>query len=318
LRTAVIGVGRFGRFHAQKYAQLPRAELVAVVDADANRAGEVAASLHTEALTDYRQLYGRVDAVSVAVPTAAHFAVARDCLQNGIHVLLEKPMTANLQQADTLIAEAAARRLVLQVGYLERFALIAAGVDGLITRPLFIECSRIAPFQPRSLDVSVVYDVMIHDIDMVLAMVPGRLESVEAVGAPVLSAHEDIANTRLRFADGCVVNITASRISLKSERKMRIFQPDGYLSIDFLARKVSRVRRPAKPGGAFEAQEHQYEDTDVLLAEIASFLAAAAGERPPAISGLEGRRALEAAVAIDESLRAHRARMPDLDFAANT
>lgn len=313
LRTAVIGVGRFGQHHARKLAALPASDLVAVVDRDPNRAAAVGAELGVPAETDYRELFGRVDAVSVAVPTSAHFEVAHGCLRAGVHVLLEKPMTADLTHADRLIALARRNGLVLQPGYLERFAVAAAGLDRLITRPLFIECHRIAPFQPRGLDISVVYDLMIHDIDTVLALVKAPLIAVDAVGAPVLSGHEDIANTRLRFADGCVANITASRISDKNERKMRVFQPDGYLSIDFLARRVTVIRRAT--AAPFAAAVHDFADEDALKAEIESFLAAVAGTRPPMVTGTDGRRALAAAERIEQSLRGHRAALADVDVA---
>jgi predicted dehydrogenase len=232
-----------------------------------------------------------------------------------VHVLVEKPMTADLAQADRLIAESESRGLVLQVGYLERFALAAAGLDKLIDRPLFIECNRLAPFKPRSLDISVVYDLMIHDIDMVLAMNKSPLQSVDAVGAPVLSKLEDIANSRLRFSDGCVANITASRISIKTERKMRIFQADGYLSVDFLARKVNRVKRPMQAGETIQASESSYEQTDTLKAEIESFIAAVRASRKPEITGHDGRRALEVANRIEASLNAHRSLLHDQGFA---
>lgn len=306
LRAAVIGVGHFGAYHAEKYASLADAQLVAVADIDAGRAQQIGQRFACPAVTDFRDILKSIDIASVCVPTAQHFDIAMACLEAGVHVLIEKPMTASLPQADQLIAAAEARGLNLQVGYLERFALNAAGLDRLIDRPLFIECNRLAPFKPRSLDISVVYDLMIHDIDMVLAMTQSPLESVDAVGAPVLSKLEDIANTRLRFRDGCVANITASRISVKTERKMRIFQADGYLSVDFLARKVNRVRRLPENGGAFDASESDYAETDTLKAEIESFIASVRANRPPEITGSDGRRAQEVAQRIEESLNAHR------------
>lgn len=310
IRTAVIGAGHFGRFHAEKYASLPGSRLVAIADSDASRAGEVARKLKAQPVTDYRQLFGQVDAVSIAVPTQAHFDVARDCIAHGLHVLIEKPIAETLAQADELIRLAAEHNVVLQVGHLQRFLLDRLGIIDMVPAPLYIECTRIAPFKPRGTDVGVTLDLMIHDIDLVLACTRSPLVSVDAVGAPVVSREEDIANTRLRFASGCVATLTASRVSLKTERKMRIFQREAYISIDLHARKLSVIRKgtgiPWLPGlPPIDRQERDFGEGDDLRAEIAGFLQAIATGRAPLVTGEDGRRALEAAMRISQSLKEH-------------
>jgi predicted dehydrogenase len=306
IRTAVIGVGHFGRLHAEKHAGLAGAGLVAVADADPERAAAVAGPLGVEATADYRSLIGRVDAVSIAVPTAQHFEVARRCLEAGIHCLIEKPISQTLAEADELIRLASERHLVLQIGHLERFSAARAALEGRIQEPLFIECNRIAPFKPRGTDVSVILDLMIHDIDLILDLVRAPIVELDAVGVPVLGDHEDIANARLVFANGCVANVTASRISLKSERTMRLFQRSGYLRVDFLQHKLTQIRRggPVVDGMPnFQIEEHVFEEHDSLKREIEAFLAAVAARTPPSVDGEAGRRALDAALAITASLK---------------
>lgn len=307
IRTAVIGLGHFGRYHAEKYARLPRSRLVAVVDADLDRAREAARALRVEAFSDPRELFGKVDAVSVVVPTQMHHEVALACLNAGLHVLVEKPITETLAQADDLIRVAAERNRILQVGHLQRFLLQRLGADAVIQSPLYIEAVRIAPYKPRGTDVGVTLDLMIHDIDMVLALVRSPVVAVDAVGAPVVSPTEDIANTRLRFANGCVANITASRVSLKTERKMRIFQRDAYVSIDFHNRKCTVLRKgtgkawfPGLP--PIDRNERSFGEGDDLEAEIAAFLEAVASGTPPLVTGEDGRRALETAMRVTASL----------------
>jgi predicted dehydrogenase len=314
IRTAVIGLGHFGRFHAEKYANLPRSRLVGVVDSDAARARDCARACRTEALSDYRELFGKVDAVSVVVPTQAHYDVAGACLDAGLHVLIEKPITETLEQADSLIQRAAAKQRILQVGHLQRFLLQRLGADDVIRDPLYIEATRIAPYKPRGTDVGVTLDLMIHDIDLILALVRSPVVAVDAVGAPVVSPTEDIANTRLRFANGCVANITASRVSLKTERKMRIFQRDAYVSLDLHNRKYVLYRKgtgkawfPGLP--PIDRQEKSFGEGDDLAAEIESFLEAAAGEHPPLVTGEDGRRALETAMQITAGLQESLARV---------
>ena len=310
IRTGVIGLGHFGRYHVEKYANLERSELVAVCDTDPELAGEVATKHGVGAVSDYRDLLGQVDAVSVVVPTKAHYEVAKAFLENGVHVLVEKPITDDLAAADELIGIASGQYgPILQVGHLERFSSAEQVMRKVITRPLFIESYRIAPFQPRGTDVSVILDLMIHDIDLILSLVKAPVESVDAVGVPVLSGSEDIANTRIRFTNGCAANITASRVSGKNERKMRIFQPDSYISVDFLNRKLLVAQKgdgelfPGMPN--FRVDEQEYVECDKLERQIDAFLDAIANKTPPVVSGEDGRRAVETALMITESLRRH-------------
>ena len=308
IRTATIGVGHFGRFHAQKYAASNASHLVAVCDTDQARAEQVAAELGTRAVGDYRTLLGAVDAVSVVVPTRAHHEIAKAFLDAGVHVLVEKPIASTLDEADDLIRIARKRNAVLQVGHLERFSSVRQAMDAVVRRPLYIEANRISPFRQRGTDVSIVLDLMIHDIDLVLSLVDAPVIGVDAVGAPVLSALEDIASCRIRFANGCVASITASRISVKNERKMRIFQPNAYLSVDFLAQKLLVARKTDSEGmlPAISLDEKTVVEGDSLQREIEAFLSSITSALPPLVSGEAGRLALETAMRIRGSLEQHR------------
>jgi predicted dehydrogenase len=307
IRTAVVGCGHFGRFHAEKYAALPDAELVAVVDREPERARQLAERLGVAALSDVAGLDGRVEAASVAVPTAEHFAVASRLLAGGLHVLIEKPIAASLAEAGALIELASARGRVLQVGHLERFNAAVIALADVLRQPLFIESHRLAPFKPRGTDVDVILDLMIHDIDLIQQLVDRPLARVDAVGVPVLSARDDIANARLQFEGGCVANVTASRASLRSERRMRLFQKDAYVSIDFQAGEATIARKGAGemfPGvPEIRLERRGFAVNDALRLEIEAFLAAIRGERPVAVSGEDGRRALATALRITESLQ---------------
>jgi predicted dehydrogenase len=307
LRVAVIGCGHFGRFHAEKYAATPAAELVAVVDRDQAAASRLGAALDVPALTEPAALHGRIDAASVVVPTHQHHKVAAPLLAAGAHLLIEKPIAASRAEALDLIRLAAHHERVLQVGHLERFNAALLALGDVIGRPLFIESHRIAPFKPRGTDVDVILDLMIHDIDLIQHLVDAPLASVDAVGVPVLSDRDDIANARLHFEGGCVVNVTASRVSLKSERKMRLFQPDAYISIDFQAGEATVARKGAGemfPGVPQIALEHRrFESSDPLTLEIEAFLAAVRGERPVAVSGEDGLRALDTALKITTAMQ---------------
>lgn len=304
LRCAVIGAGYLGRFHAQKYAAIPRCDLVGVVDPDATARERIATELGVAVFADHRELLGRTDAVSVATPTATHHAVARDFLRSGSHVLVEKPITATEAEARDLIALAAGGGRVLQVGHLERFNPVILAVAGELVNPRFIESNRLAPFKPRGTDVSVVLDLMIHDIDLIQNVVHSPIASIDAVGAPVFTDEIDIANARIRFENGCVADVTASRISMKSERKLRVFQTDAYLSIDLQQKLLTVVRRPAviEEGvpPKVDVEERSFEQGDALLAEIESFLDAIEQGRPPVVSGEDGLRALLTATRIAE------------------
>lgn len=306
LRTAVVGVGYLGGYHAEKFALLPESNLVAVVDLDPERARSVADRLGVRAVTNFRDIIHDVDAVSIAVPTQAHFQVAREFLRNGKSILLEKPMTTTLEEADELIRLAGEHGAVLQIGHLERFNPVVTALEGTLNNVRFIESIRIAPFKPRCTDVNVVLDLMIHDIDIIQHLVKSPIEHIDSIGAPVFTGEEDIANARIKFENGCVANVTASRISMKSERRMRLFQPDAYISMDFQNKSVSVFRKgvgemaPGIPNVSIE--QKKLADCDVLQAEIASFLAAVAGTCAPVVTGADGRRALETALRINKKL----------------
>jgi len=310
MRTAVIGVGYLGRFHAQKYATLSLSNLVAVVDPNPAVASAVAAELGVEALADHRDLLGRVDAVSVVTPTPSHFEIAKAFLDAGAHVLVEKPMTVTLAEGGDLIEAARRSNRVLQVGHLERFNAAVQALQPILQVPRFIESARLAPFKHRGTDVDVVLDLMIHDIDLILSIVRSPVVAVDAVGSSVFSKEIDIANAHLRFANGCVANATASRVSLKTERRLRLFQDDAYLSVD-LHQKVMTVIRKAGTIGAdgmpqVVIEENNYEQGDALRAEIEAFLAAAHSGSPPAVSGEDGLLALSTAITITAQVESSR------------
>ncbi|MBI1921509.1 MAG: Gfo/Idh/MocA family oxidoreductase [Geobacter sp.] len=306
LRTAVIGVGYLGQFHAEKYASIPESELVGVVDASPARAEEVAQKVGAKAYTDYRELLGLVDAVSIVVPTQYHYEVAKAFLSAGVHVLLEKPITTTVEEADELIRIAGEKKLIFQVGHLERFNPVVLAMDGVLTEPRFIESVRIAPFKPRGTDVNVVLDLMIHDIDIIQYLVNSPVKQINSIGAPVFTDEEDIANARIQFENGCVANVTASRISMKSERRMRIFQADAYISLDFQNKKVAVFRKgqgelfPGMPNISID--EKELPQGDALKSEIADFLDCVATGREPRVSGEDGKRALEIALMINKKL----------------
>jgi predicted dehydrogenase len=302
IRAAVIGVGYLGRFHAQKYAQAAGCELLGVVDQRQDVRDQIAAELKTRALGDYRELLGAVDAVSVVTPTPAHFAIARDFLEHGAHVLVEKPITETASQARELIAIASSAGRILQVGHLERFNAAILAAMPYLTAPRFVECHRLAPYRERGTDVNVVLDLMIHDIDIVQTIVGAPISAIDAIGTPVFSDEIDIANARIRFANGCVANATASRVSLKTERKLRIFEDDAYLSLDLQQKIVTHIRKRA-PGGTpgelpVSIEEQSLEQGDALKAEIDSFLDCIRSGRPPVVSGEAGLTALETAMQI--------------------
>lgn len=302
LRTAVIGVGYLGRFHAQKYAQVAGSQLVAVVDANAAARDKVAAELGVRAVQDYRELFGAVDAVSLVVPTPLHHAIGCELLEQGIDVLIEKPIATTVAEARELVDLAKKRGCVLQVGHLERFnPAVLAAVERLGT-PRFVESHRLAPFKQRGSDVSVVLDLMIHDIDLIQELVGTPIESIDAVGATVFSGEIDIVNARLRFQGGCVANTTASRISLKQERKIRIFQDDAYLSVDMQQKVLTVIRKkdaaPVESPAQVSIEEESFDQGDALLAEIEAFLKAVRERSTPLVTGEDGLRALATAMKI--------------------
>jgi predicted dehydrogenase len=304
IRAAVVGVGYLGRFHAQKYAALGDCELVGVVDAEPEVASRVAAEVGTRPLADFRELLGKVDAVSIATPTHSHAEIATGLLNAGTHVLVEKPIAETSEQAQRLVDLARQRGRVLQVGHLERFNPVVLAAEPLLTTARFIECLRLAPFKERGTEVNVVLDLMIHDIDLVQMIVGSAVAAFEAVGTPVFSSEIDIANARLKFENGCVANVTASRVSLKTERKLRIFRDDAYLSLDLHQKILTVIRKRTQPPAAGELpvhiEEQSFSQGDALLAEIQAFLAAIRGEKPVIVSGEDGLRALRTAIAISE------------------
>ena len=303
LRAGVVGVGYLGSLHADKYASLSDVDLVAVVDIDAARAQAIAARCHTAAAADHRTLFGRVDCVSLAVPTPLHFALTQEFLAHGIDVLVEKPLTASVADGRALVEAAERDGRILQVGHLERFNPAIRALAGVITQPRFIECHRLAPFTERGTDVDVILDLMIHDLDVILSLVRSDVQSVEAVGVPVLSESADIANARLRFANGCIANITASRVALKRERKIRIFQTDTYVSVDYGEKHVRVCRRRIDQGSAtITVEEHALGDSDALFDEIEHFVHAVRTRQRPLVDGRTALRALEVAELIRTNL----------------
>ena len=304
IKTAVIGVGYLGKFHADKYAALPNSELIAVVDANAETVKTIAAKLNVQGLTDYQSLLGNVEAVSIAAPTSLHFNIAKDFLSHGSHVLIEKPITVTVEEADELIELAKKNKRLIQVGHLERFNAALLDLDKEITQPVFIESHRLAPFNPRATDVNVVLDLMIHDIDIILDIVHSNVKSIAASGAKVLTNSTDIANVRLEFENGCVANVTASRISMKTERKMRLFQADSCITVDFQNRVMkmySKGKKEMFPGiPEIISQENVYENNDALKVEIIAFLDSIENGTPVKVNGEAGRRALATAIHISK------------------
>ncbi len=305
LKCAVIGTGYLGKFHAEKYASLEDCELVAVVDINEQAAKEVADKQGAEALTDYSSLLGKVDAVSIVVPTSLHHKVSLDFLNAGAHVLVEKPITVTIAEADELIEVAKKKNVILQVGHLERFNPAITGLDKE-EKPLFIEAHRLAPFNPRANDVSVVLDLMIHDIDIILALIDSEIERIDASGTAVLTQGTDIANARITFKNGCVANVTASRISMKMERKMRMFRPCSYISVDFQNKTLTKHKTGDKemfPGiPEIVSEESTFDAGDALLEEIKHFVTCIKTRKNPLVSGEAGRRALKTAIQITDLL----------------
>jgi predicted dehydrogenase len=300
LRVGVVGVGYLGKFHAEKYARMADIELVGVADIDAAAAASTANRLKTKAFSRHADLIGRVDAVSVVVPTSTHFQMAKDFLTNGIDVLIEKPMTVTLAEADALVAIAAERGLIIQVGHLERFNPAVVALRDIVKRPLFIESHRLSMFRGRATDVSVVLDLMIHDIDLISNFAQSDLVSVHAAGVPVVSGEIDIANARLEFDNGCVANVTASRISIKDERKIRLFQRDCYTSVDFVDRRITVIRRKGHDPNSLipgmDIQQLSFSQGDALDDELKAFVKSVRTRKPPQVDGRVGRDALRIAL----------------------
>jgi predicted dehydrogenase len=302
LRVGVIGVGYLGQFHAEKYVRMNDVDLVGVVDIDKSRAETVAEKVNTKAFIEHQALFGKVDAVSIAVPTPVHFVIAKDFLQNNIDIMIEKPITETTEEADELIHLAESRDLIIQVGHLERFNPAIVALKDIVKKPMFIESHRLSIFQGRCTDVSVVLDLMIHDIDLILNFVRSDISAVYASGVPVVSEHVDIANARLEFKSGCVANVTASRISTKNERKIRLFQRDAYVSVDFSKKEITAIQQDSNvdcgliPG--MDVKQVSFETGDALENELKSFVNAVIHRETPEVTAQMGRDALEIALNI--------------------
>ena len=295
IRVAVIGVGHLGSIHTRIYSELQSAQLVAICDIVPEKAQQLAEQFGCRAITDFRQLLGEVDAVSIAVPTQLHFPIARAFLSKGTHALVEKPITNTLGEADRLLALAKKTNAILQVGHVERFNAALRKVYDSLKDPRFIEVHRLAPFQPRGTEVGVVLDLMIHDIDILLGLVKSPIRRIEAVGVTVLTPFEDIANARITFKNGAVANLTASRISREAMRKFRIFQSEAYVSMDFLSQAVDLYHRL---DGQITHEALSIPKEEPLKTELASFLETIQHRRPPPVSGQEAREALAVALKV--------------------
>ena len=306
LRVGVVGVGYLGKFHAEKYALMDDVDLVGVVDTNISQAEDVAGKVKTKAYPGHEDLLGEVDAVSIVVPTPAHYAVAKDFLENDVDILIEKPMTTSLAEADELIRFSESRGLIIQVGHLERFNPAVVALQDIVKKPMFIESHRLSIYKERCTDVSVVLDLMIHDIDIISNFVRSDIISIHAAGTPVISDHVDIANARLEFKNGCVANVTASRISAKNERKIRLFQNDAYVSVDFASHEITIVQQNDKGAGGLipgmDINKLCFIKGDALDDELKSFVKAVNRREAPEVTGQMGRDALKIALSIMEQI----------------
>jgi len=308
LRVGVIGVGHLGEYHVQKYKAIPTAELIGIVDTDLDRANEVGGRYGTRVFRERSELLERVDGVSLVVPTEMHFDVAKDILSKGVHLLIEKPITYKAKPADTLVSMAQERGLVLQVGLIERFNPAVVKMESLLNEPVFIESHRMNQFTTRGIDVDVVLDLMIHDLDIILHVVSSEVKEVHAVGMSVITEKTDIANVRIIFENGTVANLTASRVSNKTLRKIRVFQPDAYISVNCAKREISVIRLDSELRGAddypqIKSDKIQYPDSDPLADEIASFVTVVMNGSSPVVTGEDGRRALKVALGIIDQIK---------------
>lgn len=322
IKVGVIGVGYLGRFHAQKYAAMEGVELVGVADTDPKQAERVAEECGCKAFTDYKQLLPRISAASIVVPTTFHHRVALDCIEHNVDMLLEKPMTVTTNEADELIQKADEKKLVLQIGHLERFNPAVQAMEPFLNTPIFIESNRITPFRGRGADVDVVLDLMIHDIDIILNVVKSPLVDLHTVGAPVVTDTTDIANARLMFENGATANVTVSRISLTNVRKMKVFQPGSYIDVDFQNRKVVSIQLTDKMQDSGMPKQNivskSFESADALKSEAEHFIDNVRKRTRPIVSGHEGRKALDVALRVIDQIKQHREQsvFKDIDFAS--
>ena len=305
IRVAVIGVGHLGSLHAEKYASIEDAELVGVVDIDERRAGEVAAKLKTKAFRSLAELDGLVDAVSIVTPTNAHRKVGVDQLSKGVDVLIEKPIAMDTDEARSLIREGEKTGAIIQVGHLERFNGAVMALGDRVSNPMFIESNRLSPFPNRSTDVDVILDLMIHDIDIILNLVDSEVADIDAIGIPVITQKVDVASAHIRFKNGCLANITASRVSNNRLRELRLFQADTCISIDYARQHISIAR--VVPGVGEEGprmvdEEIDIEKKDSLMEELKAFIKCSATKEKPLVSGTEGLNALQVATMVQEGI----------------
>ena len=307
LRVGVVGVGYLGNYHAEKYAKMKDVDLVGVVDVDKTRAEAAGKKFSTTPYLDHQDLSGKVDAVSIVVPTPDHFTISRFFLENDIDVLIEKPMTTDLNEADALIQFAESRGLIIQVGHLERFNPAVVALQDYLKKPMFIESHRLSIYQERGTDVSVVLDLMIHDIDIILNFVKSEVKKIHAAGIPVISKHADIANARLEFESGCVANVTASRISMRKERKIRLFQRDAYISVDFANQEIMLItQNGSKQDGIIPGTDIKqlcFTKGDALEDELTDFIRAVRNREVPEVTGQMGRDALKIALNIMDQIQ---------------
>jgi predicted dehydrogenase len=307
LRVGVVGVGYLGKFHAEKYAAMDDVDLVGVTDINRKQVEKIAKEVGTTGYTDYRKLFGKVDAVSIVVPTPLHYRIGKDFLENDVDMLLEKPMTESLNEADELIDIAESRGLIIQVGHLERYNPAVVPLKNIVKKPRFIESHRLSVYNERGTDVSVVLDLMIHDIDIILNYVGSEVKAINAAGISVISQYPDIANARIEFKNGCVANVTASRISGKNERKIRLFQKDAYISVDFANREINIVKKGNDSGNAnlipgMTSDLLRFTDGDALEDELKAFVKNVKRREVPEVSGRVGREALKIALSIMDQI----------------
>jgi len=312
IKVGVIGVGYLGRFHAQKYAAMEGVQLIGVADVDSERAEEVARECSTTSFSSYEELLDHVNAVSIVVPTVQHHDVAIACLKKNIDVLVEKPISTTTEEADNIIAHAEKNNCILQVGHLERFNPAVMAMKPMLTHPLFIEAHRISVFKNRGTDVDVVLDLMIHDIDIILSIIDAPIQTIHTVGSPVITQLTDIANARIIFENGCTANVTVSRISMDNIRRMRIFQPGTYISVDFIKKEVMSIRLKEDVQNAFpmpDVHKQGFKEQDILELELCDFISNVRNRSKPTVSGIEGRRALEVALQVVRQINENLARV---------
>lgn len=318
IRTAVIGVGHLGQHHARNYAQNPRCKLTHVCDMNRDQATKIAKMWDAKPITDFRELIGQVDAVSIATPTTSHFDVGIEMLENNIHCLIEKPVCDNVVNAAKLAITAGRRGLVLQVGHIEHFNMAVQRFMEILTTPRFIECHRLGPFNPRVKDVGVVMDLMIHDVDIILRIVDSPIKSIDAVGIAIVTEKEDIANARLTFESGCIANLTVSRVTPKPLRKLRVFQDDAYVSLDYAKQAMEVYRRipnpdfekPGDPRYLVESKKLRIKREEPLKLELDHFLDCVERGRPPRTDGTHAMEALDVVIKITEMIRQKTSTLP--------